>query len=118
MTEAELLKAVTKRCDDLGLYWYHNFDWRTGKMAGWPDMVIVGHGMLFRELKSAGEPVKANQSDCGRRISAAGGNWAVWRPADLESGHIQRELRELAECPMHATRPPEMASNYVRVLPE
>lgn len=100
MTEAELLKAVAAKCDEWDLYCYHNSSWKTGSKAGWPDVVIIGHGMLFRELKSEDGPVKASQSATGRRIEAAGGNWAVWRPADLESGRIQRELRRLADCPM------------------
>jgi hypothetical protein len=104
MTESELLKTVTARCDERGLYWFHNFGWRTGRKAGWPDLVIVAHGMLFRELKSESASVSGDQSACGRLIRAAGGNWAVWRPADLTSGRVDRELDELAACPINADR--------------
>jgi len=100
MTEAGLLKAVTGICEDWGLWCYHNAGFRTASKKGFPDLVILGHGMLFRELKSGDGSVKVAQSDVGRRIEAAGGNWAVWRPEDLESGRIQRELRRITDCPM------------------
>jgi len=99
MTEAELLKAITGRCREWGIYWYHNSSWKTGQMAGWPDLVLVRYGMLHRELKRDDASVPRAQSVVGRLIAAAGGNWAVWRPADWESGHIQRELRLLSEAP-------------------
>jgi hypothetical protein len=98
MTEAELLNATVKRCQDWGLLWYHSYDYRRVKMAGWPDLVIVGHGILFRELKSASGSVSADQAAWRRALQASDGNWAVWRPADLESGRIDRELRQLTIC--------------------
>lgn len=102
MTENDLLKTVIAKCDEHGLYYYHNSSWKTGRKAGWPDIVIIGHGMLYRELKSETGPVKTAQADTGRRIAAAGGNWGIWRPADLDSGRIDSELRELADCPLLA----------------
>jgi hypothetical protein len=99
MTEAELRAAILTRCDELELYYYYNSSWKTGRKAGWPDLVIIGHGMLHRELKSADGSVRLYQLDVGRRIKAAGGNWSVWRPCDLDSGRIEAELVELSECP-------------------
>lgn len=100
MTEAELLRTIIEKCGEWNLYYYHNSSWKTGRMAGWPDLVIIGHGMIHRELKSGDGTVRAEQRDTGRRIAAAGGNWEVWRPADWESGRIQRELSQLADCPL------------------
>ena len=99
MSESELLAFVVKRCEQLGLYWFHSFDGRRDKMTGFPDLVIAGHGILYRELKSADGPVSVQQMSWGRAIRAGGGDWAIWRPADIQSGRVQRELRELAECP-------------------
>jgi hypothetical protein len=101
MTEADLLGWVTQRCNELGLLWFHCEDSRRNTCShGFPDLVIVGHshGVLFRELKAEGGTVTTHQKAWGRAINAAGGNWAVWRPIDWEHGHIQRELRTLAEC--------------------
>jgi hypothetical protein len=109
VTEAQLLELITSRCDQLGLLWFHVFDSRKSRLPGFPDLVIAGHGLLFRELKSAGGPVSARQSAWGRVITGAGGNWAVWRPCDWESGLIQSELRTLAECPCEACGPREFS---------
>ena len=98
MTEAELLNCIVRRCEERGLLWYHSYDYRRVKMAGWPDLVIAGHGILFRELKSASGPVSADQAAWRRALQASGANWAVWRPADLESGCVDRELRQLTIC--------------------
>lgn len=100
MTEAELLRAVTAKCEEWGLWAYHNHGYKTATQKGFPDLVIIGHGALFRELKSDDGPLKLYQSEVGRRMEAAGLNWSVWRPADLESGRIQAELRKLADCPV------------------
>jgi hypothetical protein len=122
LTEDEFLAWVVRRCEDAELYWFHSFDSRRDKMTGWPDLVIVGHGILFRELKSAQGAVSAAQSSAGRAIMAGGGNWDVWRPADIEAGRIQRELRQLAVCPRDRDEPvirpglaetPEYAPVYV-----
>ena len=36
------------------------------------------------------------QAEVGRKLKAAGQNWRVWRPSDLLSGQIARELTEVA----------------------
>lgn len=100
MTEDELLAFVVKRAEQLNLMWFHSFDSRRDKIHGWPDLVLAGHGILYRELKSADGPVSVQQMRWGRALRAGGGDWAVWRPADIESGRVQRELRELSECPI------------------
>ena len=99
MSEDELLAFVVKRAERLGLEWFHSFDTRRDKTPGFPDLVLVGHGIYYRELKSADGPVSVQQMRWGRALRAGGGNWSIWRPADVQSGRVQRELRELAECP-------------------
>jgi hypothetical protein len=101
MTEAELFGLVAARCEQLNLRWFHCEDSRRNTCpAGFPDMVIVGHGILFRELKADGAHAPLSQRRWGEAIKRAGGNWRLWRPSDWENGTIQRELRELALCPM------------------
>jgi hypothetical protein len=107
MSEAALQKAVTDLCGYLGLRWYHAYQPKFDP-AGWPDLVICGvhhgpyppgappaHGILFRELKRAGEDPTPGQLAWGHDLIAAGLSWDVWRPADLHSGRIQKELEAI-----------------------
>ena len=101
MTEAELLYAVTSGsrkqpglCARLGVRWYHAYDSRRS-VPGWPDLVIVGREVLFRELKSDAGTLRPEQQQWRDTLRAAGADWAVWRPSDLTSGRIETELRAL-----------------------
>ena len=73
--------------------------WRTpgtGELAkGWPDLVLVHprqRRVLFRELKAADGVISDEQRWVEETLRAAGADADVWRPADLDSGRIQREL--------------------------
>lgn len=80
---------------DLGLYGYHTRN-SQGSEPGWPDWVIVGNAILYRELKSQRRGPTPAQRDVGERIKRAGGNWAVWRPSDLLDGTIAAQLENIA----------------------
>jgi hypothetical protein len=63
--------------------------WRTPELSdgvGFPDLTLVKPGcpILFRELKSDTGRLNANQEAWGNLIQKAGGDWAVWRPRDIE----------------------------------
>lgn len=103
MTETEFLYAITsgskKRpglCVRLGVRWYHAHDSRRS-VPGWPDLVLVGSRIIFRELKSATGTLRPEQRDWRDVLQAAGEDWAIWRPIDLESGRIEAELRTLIQ---------------------
>jgi hypothetical protein len=96
MTEAELQLEVEAMCDHLGLWHYHTAN-SIGSDKGWPDLVITGRGILFRELKSSGGIVSGDQALVGWKLKAARQDWAVWRPRDLFNGTIERQLREIME---------------------
>lgn len=92
MPEGELQNGVFKLCSLLGIWWYHVTDSRKDR-AGFPDLVLVGRrGGLFRELKREDKNPTAIQSEVGLRMSRAGWDWDVWRPSDLASGRVLREL--------------------------
>lgn len=91
MTEAELQRLVAELCGRLGLAHYHTFDSRRSE-PGFPDSVIVGNRILFRELKTADGKLSPEQRHWGNRIEQAGGDFAVWRPADWDGGTVINQL--------------------------
>lgn len=94
MTEAELQDLVADLCAQLGLAHHHEKDSRRSA-PGFPDSLIVGTAILYRELKSQDGVLTVDQRRWGAKLSRAGGNWQVWRPAEWESGLIMRQLTEI-----------------------
>lgn len=107
MTEAELLDAVTRKCNLWDLWWFHAYDSRRTVRgqdpservkagAGWVDLVIVGrHGALFVELKSEHERRSMAQVRWADRIVKAGLQYRLWRPEDLADDTISKALQEI-----------------------
>lgn len=77
--------------------------WRTpvqGDGKGWLDLFILGPGgALWRETKSATGRLTPEQRAWMEALRAAGYDADVWRPADLASGRIQRELQAIRRRP-------------------
>jgi hypothetical protein len=102
MSEAELLSSITlgtrKRpgmCERYGLTWYHTYNSEKSP-SGFPDLVIAGRWVVYRELKRQTEnPTKA-QREWIAALEAAGADVGVWRPSDWLSGRVQSELAALA----------------------
>ena len=68
--------------------------------VGWPDSVIIGTKVIFRELKAEHGQLSPDQRAIGGKLkAAAGADWAVWRPRDWLSGDIETELRLLKGQP-------------------
>lgn len=105
MTEDELLRAVLDLCRLRGVLAHHcrparlaDGTWRTPIQGdkGFPDLVIVGaRGVLFRELKSQGGVFTGEQAQWFRRLTNAGQDVAAWRPSDMASGRIPREIEAI-----------------------
>lgn len=95
ITERDFQQAVTDLCRLLGLDCFHVLNPR-GMAAGWPDLVIIGTRVAYRELKTETGRLTADQVHVGSRLTAAGADYAVWRPRDLHSRAIETELRKLA----------------------
>jgi hypothetical protein len=89
--EVELDRRVRDLQRVYGLLGFHCADSR-GSVAGFPDWVIVGRAVLFRELKSTHGELERPQNLWRFALVHAGADYAVWRPADLLSGRIDREL--------------------------
>ena len=95
VTERMLQASVIKLCELFGIAWYHTHDSRRSN-KGWPDLAIVGkRGFITRELKAASGRLTPEQQRWGLMLRTVGVSWDVWRPGDLESGRIQRELRAI-----------------------
>jgi hypothetical protein len=95
MSEAELEIHVRALIKDLGLLGYHTRDSR-GSAHGFPDWVIVGRSVIYRELKTAKGRVTDSQAEWLHALVRAEQDACVWRPADLLSGLIGRQLAKLA----------------------
>lgn len=95
MTEEQFQRTVIAMCKLLGVAWYHPYFSRRSA-AGWPDLALCGgNGFILRELKTEKGRVTADQEKWGHMLRHAGQDWAVWRPEDLHSGRIQRELEAI-----------------------
>lgn len=87
-----LQASVIQLCKLFGIAYYHTFDSRRSA-KGWPDLAICGkRGFIARELKTERGKVTPEQERWGLMLRAVGVSWDVWRPEDLHSGRIQREL--------------------------
>lgn len=92
MTERSLQASIIEICKLYGIAWYHTFDSRRS-VRGWPDLAMCGdRGFITRELKSDRGTLTPDQEDWAARLQKVGVSWDIWRPADLHSGRIQREL--------------------------
>ena len=95
MSETQLMDAVTGLCRWLRISYYHPYDSRRSP-SGWPDLVLCGdRGVLLRELKTGRGRLTGKQLEWGRRLALAGMDWGVWRPDDLRSGRIRKELEAI-----------------------
>ena len=65
--------------------------------GGWPDWAFCTvHAFMVRELKKQREKPRADQQEWLDSLTAAGVDADIWRPSDLLSGRIARELAALA----------------------
>jgi hypothetical protein len=99
MTEAELLTEVIIRCRKHGVVPIHIDTPHHNKgreLKGYPDLILHGtHRLAFRELKSQTGRMRPDQTLWMYRQVGEGLDWGLWRPKDLKSGRIDRELAVL-----------------------
>lgn len=104
MSEDSLLRTVLEMAKRMGVLSAHfrpaqsqTGRWLTavqGDGKGFPDVVIAGKGgVLFRELKAARGSLSPEQRTWQSVLAEAGADMGVWRPADLQSGRIEAEIR-------------------------
>lgn len=95
MSEALLDQQIRTMAASLGLLRFHVYNSRHSE-PGFPDLVIVGTRVLWRELKTQRGKVSAAQRQWIRALTDAGQDAAVWRPSQLLDGTIARELAAVA----------------------
>ena len=83
MSEADLERQVRGIARDLRVLVYHTFDSRRSE-PGFPDLVCVGRGVLYRELKR----------ENGRLTTAQ----KCWLAALTEAGHGRRGCGAPRRC--------------------
>lgn len=95
MPEAALQAAVIRLCTLLGIWHYHAYQPKRDN-PGFPDLLMIGsRGGLWRELKRQDRNPTAIQSEVGLRMHRIGWDWSTWRPSDLQSGRVLRELESI-----------------------
>lgn len=103
MTERQLenhvrviLKDITALAPAGDVLGYHTY-FSKASNAGFPDWVFAGpRGVLFRELKTARGRLSIAQVMWRRVLRQAGADVDVWRPEDLASGRVAKELAAIA----------------------
>jgi hypothetical protein len=100
MAEQDLRVAIRAECERLGLRIYEVPRPAAGGVRGtgrgWPDLTIGGKGgVLFRECKNQYNDTRPEQDMWGWYLRKAGCDWAVWRPADWDSGRVRAELEAI-----------------------
>lgn len=87
---------ITMACRALKLHVHACDLYRSGSEPGFPDLVIIGpRGVLWRELKVPPDEPNHAQKALGYTLAASRQNYAIWTPADWESGRIMKELVEI-----------------------
>jgi hypothetical protein len=90
MTHSELQDLIIAACASLGLHVHHCQMNRSH--AGFPDLVIIGRRVLWRELKVPPDTTTSKQRLIGYWLQIGGQDFGVWTPAEWESGEIRKEL--------------------------
>jgi len=97
MTEDDVEEAVRRLIKDMQLKGFHVWKQHARRASrGFPDWVIAGPGgVLFRELKNQSEEPSDEQQEWLAVLTWGGADAAVWRPSDVLSGRVARELQTL-----------------------
>lgn len=97
MTEKRFQEHVIQLANGLGWRVYHTWTSRNSE-PGWPDLVLAHprfRRVIFRELKTMKGHTSHDQKWWLAALDSAGMDQGVWRPDDMFSGRIERELRGL-----------------------
>ncbi|MGG7653524.1 VRR-NUC domain-containing protein [Kocuria rosea] len=94
-SEDQLQNHVLQLATVFGWRFHHETDSRRSR-PGFPDLVLVHPKLgrvLWRELKSERGRVRPEQREWISDLQAAEADADIWRPRDVVSGRIEKELR-------------------------
>jgi hypothetical protein len=97
VSEADLQRAVIALAKLRGWLYFHDTDSRRNR-AGFPDLVLLHPRtgrLLWVELKAANGRLRPEQVVWLDALRLGGHEVAVWRPADLQSLAVARELSRI-----------------------
>lgn len=84
------------RAVGLDIYGYHTY--RSDRSEpGFPDWTFAGEWVMFRELKKEKGRVSPEQRLWLAKLQRIGVDADIWRPSDLYSGRIAREITACAK---------------------
>lgn len=92
MTEAELQWAVVDLARRYSLLVWHDVDSRRNQ-PGLPDLIVVGKRVLWLELKKQAGRIRPEQEMWLSRLTRAGAEARIIRPADWLDGTVESLLR-------------------------
>lgn len=95
MSEDELGEHVRDLCKAYDVTRVHHLRSK-GTTPGWPDDALIGTRLLLRELKRQDNYPTPAQRDMIAALQAAGEDVDVWKPTDLLSGRIRREIAAIS----------------------
>lgn len=98
MTGEQMLTKIIQLLEFYpGVQWFHSYDAKRDRMPGMPDLLIGGPGgVIFRECKGPAEELRGNQLAWRRALIAGGADYAVWRPADWDTGRVKTQIMATA----------------------
>jgi hypothetical protein len=89
----QFMADIVDMCASFQLRAY--FTWNSRKSpSGFPDLVIVGSRLIYRELKVPPDTLSPAQCAWRDDLVDAGEDWDVWEPCDWPR-RIERELRAI-----------------------
>lgn len=83
MTEKQFQNHIIRYAKNRGWQVYHTYDSRRCE-PGFPDLILVRHKTLFRELKTDTGKLTDAQKTWGERLVEAGADYCVWRPKQIK----------------------------------
>lgn len=95
MSEKQFQANIIALAKKSGWTVYHTYDSRRSE-PGFPDLVLVRETVLFREVKTNAGRLTAAQQAWGRKLAAAGADYAVWRPIGMKQ--IVKRLTDKPKC--------------------
>ena len=95
MLEEELEEQVRACCAVFRVARHHTYDSRHSR-SGWPDDILIGTRILYRELKRVGRHPTPEQRTTLALLKNAGADVGVWTPVEWFDGTIAAQISAIS----------------------